>query len=252
MDDFKAAVVVGVDGSPPARAAVSWAVAEARDRDVPLRLVAVVDDHTRIHDQEQAQDALRLACAAIENQSASVPFDEVVRFGSAPSVLLEESRSAAIVCVGSAFREGAPLGVTATTLAERAHCPVAVIRNTDAFTVRGGGVVAVVLDDEPDNDAVVHQAMREGRLRHATVRQIDRRLHSWVRRFPDVHVDIVAAGIGPGTRDSHDREPPQLAVLGRRDAASVAGVVTPNCHPIVGYPDCSVLFVRGEDPAVAD
>ena len=82
MDDFKAAVVVGVAGSPPARAAVSWAVAEARNCDVPLCLAAVVDDHTRIHDQERAQDALRLACAAIESQSASVP-DEVIRFGSA-------------------------------------------------------------------------------------------------------------------------------------------------------------------------
>jgi nucleotide-binding universal stress UspA family protein len=253
MDGLKAAVVVGVDGSPQARAAVSWAVAEARDGDRPMRLVAVVDDQTRIHSQGQAQDALRLASAAIENQPVPVPFEGVVRFGSAPSVLLEESRLAAIICVGSAVRKCAPLGVTATTLAERAHCPVAVIRNTDAFTVRrGGGVVAVVLDDEPDNDAVVHQAMREGRLRHATVRQIDRRLHSWVRRFPDVHVDIVGAGTGPGTRDSHDRELPQLAVLGRHDAASVAGIVTPNCHPIVGYPDCSVLFVRGEDPAVAD
>lgn len=252
MDGFKAAVVVGVDGSPQARAAVSWAVAEACDRDVPLRLVAVVADHTRIHDQEQAQDALRLACAAAESQSMSVPFDEVIRFGCAPSVLLEESRSAAIVCVGSAFRKGAPLGVTATTLTERAHCPVAVIRNADASTVWNDGVIAVVLDDEPDNDAVVHQAMMEGRLRHATVRQIDRRLHSWVRRFPDVHVDIVAAGTGPGTQHAHDRELPQLAVLGRRDAASVAGVVTPNCHPILGYPDCSVLFVRGEDSAIAD
>ena len=252
MDGFKGAVVIGVDGSAQARAAVSWAVAEARDRDLPLRLVAVVDDQTKVHSQEQAQDALRLAFAAIEDQSGSVPFDEVVRCGSAPSVLLEESRSAAIICVGGAFRHGAPLGITATTLAERAQCPVAVIRSIDAFTVPDGGVVAVVLDDDPDNDAVVHQAMKEGRLRHATVRQIDRRLNSWVRRFPDVHVDIVAAGKGPGTPDSHDRELPQLAVLGRRDAASVAGVVTPNCHPIVGYPDCSVLFVRGEDPAVAN
>lgn len=244
MDGSKDAVVVGVDGSPQARVAVSWAVAEARDRDVPLRLVAVVDGQTRIHNQEQAQDALRLACSAIENPSTSVPFERVVEFGSAPWVLLEESRSAAMVCVGSVVHEGIPLGVTATTLAERARCPVAVIRSSDAFSAPPGGVIAVVLDDEPDNDAVVHQAMEEGRRRHATVHQIDRRLDSWVRRFPDVHVELVAAGTGPRDQDSTDGALPQLAVLGRKDVAHVAGVVTPNCHPIVGYPDCSLLFAH--------
>ena len=251
MDGFNDAVVVGVDGSPQARAAVSWAVAEARDRDLPLRLVAVVDDHTRIHSQEQAQDALRLACAAIEDQPVSLPFDGVVRCGSAPSVLLEESRSAAVVCVGGAFRQGAPLGITATTLAEHAHCPVAVIRSTDAFTVRDGGVVAVVLDDEPDNDAVVEQAMkRAGFDTQRCGRSIAGSIAGCAafRTFTSTSWPRNRAG----TRDSHDRELPQLAVLGRRDAASVAGVVTPICHPMVGYPDCSVLFVRGEDPAVAN
>ena len=244
MDGSKGAVVVGVDGSPQARVAVSWAMAEARDRDVPVRLVAVVDDQTQIRNQEQAQDALRLACAATENPSTSVPIEHVVKFGSAPSVLLAESRSAAMVCVGSVVREGTPLGAIATTLAERARCPVAVIRGSDAFSPPARGVIAVVLDDEPDNAAVVHQAMKEGRLRHATVRQIDRRLDSWVRRFPDVDVELVAAGTGRRDRDSPDGALPQLAVLGWRDVARVGGVVTPNCHPIVGYPDCSLLFAH--------
>jgi hypothetical protein len=35
-----------------------------------------------------------------------------------------------------------------------------------------------------------------------------------------------------------------LAVVGSADAAEIAGLATPNCHPIVGYPDCSVLVVR--------
>jgi hypothetical protein len=165
-----------------------------RDRDVPVRLVAVVDDRSRVQNQEQARDALRLACSAIENLSTSVQFEQVVEFGSTPSVLLKESRSAAMVCVGSVVRQGARLGIIASTLAERARCAVAVIRSSDAFSAPPGGVIAVVLDDEPDNDAIVHQAMKEGRLRHATVRQIDRRLDSWVRRFPDVHVELVAAG----------------------------------------------------------
>jgi hypothetical protein len=32
--------------------------------------------------------------------------------------------------------------------------------------------------------------------------------------------------------------------VGRMDAAHLGGLVTPNCHPIVGFPDCSILVVR--------
>jgi hypothetical protein len=106
------------------------------------------------------------------------------------------------------------------------------------------GVIAVVLDDAPDNDEVVHQAMREGRLRNATVRQIDRRANSWVRRFPDVRVQTVAAGCTPAGSDASDSALAQLAVVGRADAERIGELVSPNCHPIVGYPDCSVLLVR--------
>ena len=171
MNETLDAVVVGVDGSPAARAAVSWAVAEARDRGVPLRLVTVIADDRACGDR--ARDALRLARAAVEDQSPIVAFEEVIRHGEVARELLEESRSAALICVGTRHRMGAPLGVIAATLAERAQCAVAVICAAD---VDHDGVIAVVLDDEPDNDAVVLQAMKEGRLRHATVRQIDRRL----------------------------------------------------------------------------
>jgi hypothetical protein len=49
------------------------------------------------------------------------------------------------------------------------------------------GRIAAVQNDESDNDAVVHR-MEEGRLRRAPVLLIDRRLDSWARRCPDVHV----------------------------------------------------------------
>lgn len=137
------------------------------------------------------------------------------------------------------------VGPTATALAERACSPVAIIRTRDDGTPRTEGVVSVVLSDEADNDDVVHLAMQEGRLRRATVRQIDRRTDSWIRRFPDVHVETVAAGTGGQYCDYKNGDAAVgLAVVGRADADQIASLTVPNCHPILGYPDCSVLLVR--------
>ena len=101
-----------------------------------------------------------------------------------------------------------------------------------------------MLDDEPDNDAVVHQAMKEGRLRHATVRQIDRRLTAGCVASPTCTSKPSPRERAGVRRAAPIEGLPQLAVLGRKDAMRVASVVTPNCHPIVGYPDCSLLFVH--------
>ncbi|MDD4866827.1 MAG: universal stress protein, partial [Mycobacterium sp.] len=153
---------------------------------------------------------------------------------------------AALVCVGTARHGRAVdglLGPTAAGLVAHAHSPVAVIRTNRDGSPTPLGVIAVVLNDDPDNDEVVHRAMEEGRLRHATVRQIDRRLNSWVRRYPDVPVQTVAAGTGARYTESHSSAI-GLAVVGSADAERMAGLATPNCHPIVGYPDCSVLVIR--------
>jgi hypothetical protein len=85
--------------------------------------------------------------------------------------------------------------------------------------------------------------MEEGRLRKATVRQIDRRLSGWARRYPDVHVELVAAGAGVKLTENHSNAI-DLAVVGQADANEIAGLRALNCHPIPGYPDCSVLLVR--------
>jgi hypothetical protein len=127
----------------------------------------------------------------------------------------------------------------------RAHCPVAVIRSDCDGSPGDGGVISVVLDDEPDNDAVVHLAMHEGRLRNATVRQIDRRVDSWIRRYPDVPVEIVAAGTGRYYRSAGNHDVGvQLAVVGDSHADEIWALGVPDCRSIVGYPDCSVLIVR--------
>lgn len=242
MDDDCPPVVVGVDGSPAALNAARWAAAEAINRGTRLRLVyAAGDVEDRAMACAHARRILDAAYAAVAGHSPKVQTQTACMPGSPRRVLVEESRDASMICIGADGRYGSPLGPITTALGQGAQCPVAIIRERmDDVT----GVIAVVLDDAPDNDEVVHQAMREGRLRNATVRQIDRRTNSWVRRFPDVRVQTVAAGCTPAGGHAPDPALAQLAVVGRADAERIGEVVSPNCHPIVGYPDCSILLVR--------
>jgi nucleotide-binding universal stress UspA family protein len=245
-------VVVGVNGSQAAVTAAKWTVDEALSRQLPLRLVYVIprrDGQTGPMSEwelERAEMALSQAECAVQQAKKPVEVETAVLSGDPGQVLVDESQAAALICVGTSRRGWASdglLGPTATALVADAQCPVAIIRTNPDGSPIELGVIAVVLNDEPDNDEVVHQAMEQGRRRHATVRQIDRRLNSWVRRYPDVQVQTVAAGTGVKTGERQGGAI-ELAVVGSADAAQIAGLATPNCHPIVGYPDCSVLVVR--------
>ena len=115
------------------------------------------------------------------------------------------------------------------------------------------------MEEEPGNDAVVHAAMEQARLRHAPVLalrvtpwkpgevpydHIDRRLHRWAHRYPDVFVlPVTAGGSFEHYLDTYD-EPIQLAVVGKRHASHVAQLLGPHRDPILPHAGCSVLVVR--------
>jgi nucleotide-binding universal stress UspA family protein len=247
-------VVVGIDGSQAAIDAAMWAVEEAISRGMPLRLVYVcpvkqapskpAEDLRR--DVERAESALRRAEAHVQGTEKPVNVETAVLRGRPDRVLIDESRQAAMMCVGSTGSGRVtrmPLGSTAAALAKHAQCPVAIVR-TGGAPQPGSGWIAAAINDEPDNDAVVHQAMQEARLRKAPVLLIDRRLNSWVRRYPDVHVQTVAARPGATRYVEHHGEPIQLAVVGSADADHLARLVLPDSHPVLRYANCSVLLVR--------
>ena len=244
-------VVVGIDGSQAALEAATWAVAEAANLGVPLRLVYVsAAKHTcrpRVTcGAEHAASALYRAEMAVEDMGRSVHIETATVCGRPDCVLIDESRRAALVCVGSVGKGPCarmPLGSTAAALVKCAHCPVAIVRDVGAPQTDSGWIAAVQ-NDQPDNDAVVHRAMEEGRLRKAPVLLIDMRVDSWIRRYPDVHVETVAARRG-GTRPIENRSDSiQLAVVGSADAEHVARLVWPNYHPVLGDANHSLLLIR--------
>ena len=106
-------MVVGVDGSSAAGAAVDWTCEEATIHGADLRVVHAVD---RGADWSDAQYLLDLAVAECRART-----DVIV------SGLL--SRDADLIAIGSRGRSGfktALFGSVALTVAEHADCPVAV------------------------------------------------------------------------------------------------------------------------------
>lgn len=129
-------VVVGVDGSRAAEQAVLWAIDEAVSRDIPMRLVYVVDprEATTANACEASLAAARTALAdahrSVEATGAPVKVETEILCGRPLAKLLEASSSAAMLCIGSIGLDHARQGATsvAKVLARSARCPVAVIR----------------------------------------------------------------------------------------------------------------------------
>jgi nucleotide-binding universal stress UspA family protein len=125
-------IVVGIDGSDAAILAAEWAVDEALNRDLPLRLVHVIEpgsEAVRL-ETEYAEIALRAARAAVDVLSRDILVESAIRWGGIAAVLADESRNAEMICIGSAAIKGPnepPGDSTSAALTESAHCPVAII-----------------------------------------------------------------------------------------------------------------------------
>ena len=181
------------------------------------------------------------------------PAQTAIVRGRADWVLIDESRRAAMVCVGSEERDLARFAARfgrghpgPAWALPGSDCPVRRRAQTDS------GWIAAVQQRRPDNDAVVHRAMEEGRLRGAPVLLVDRRVDSWVRRYPDVHVQTVATRHGRTRWMENPGDSIQLAVVGSADAEHVARLVWPDYRPVLGDANRSVLLVRPRTAAEID
>lgn len=255
-NDRAPAVVVGVDGSPAALHAARWAIDEAAGRDIPLRLVSVIDPDAprgaadRDGRLAAARAALREAGEAVDGAGQSIKVESEILWGRPLAELARESRSAAMICVGSIGLDHACSGEgsTAAALAGVALCPVAVIQRPAhrAAAPNVGGVVARV-----DNGAVLRCAFEEARLRRAPLllisisriddgddgsrlaqAQLERRVARWTRLYPDVEVESLVARGSVARYFAEDNRPDRLFVTDFFGHADMSGAA------------CSVLAVR--------
>jgi nucleotide-binding universal stress UspA family protein len=107
--DPPAAVVVGIDGSKAAVREALWAIDEAVDRDIPLRLIYAIDPlnvlgrdpDSAVHRLATAEIAVRDAFIAIGASRAPVKIEAEIVQKDPVTALTRASHSAALICVGA-------------------------------------------------------------------------------------------------------------------------------------------------------
>ncbi len=177
--DTRGRVVVGVDGSPGSRAALVLALERAAERGADVEVVAtysvpypwaggrgLLPDPTALHDATETgarallDDLLHTPAVA----SLGLPTPElVVSEGPAGAVLIERSRDADLLVVGSRGRgavRSALLGSVALHCVTGAACPVLVVGSEQPEPV-GSRVVVVGVDGSPSSRAALRAALQE-------------------------------------------------------------------------------------------
>lgn len=268
-------IVVGIDGSRAAVDAALWAVDEAASRDVPLRLLYVIDEcgagmgepHAVGSGFTVAESAVRRALTAVDGAGQPVKIETQIVQGPASASLIRASAAASMVCVGAIgmhhFRAGR-VGSTAATLAVSARCPAAIVRGRGRSPRSPRGIV-VGIDAAPDNEELLGAAMEEARLRNAPLQvvvceraagstaqhsdrreraDLDHRLARWQRRHPNLPAESRTVRGSLLDYLAHPDQSVQLVVVAAEDRDHLNGLIGPIGTAVLRHAGCSLLVVN--------
>ena len=189
-----AGIVVGVDGSEGAAAALRWAAFEAGLRGASLTAVLATgpEKHLRFRrsstdpgaDEAAARRALEEAVTAALGPSGTAKVERVIVHDEPVRSVTWVADGADLLVVGARGRS--PLGELVLASVSQgclhhARCPVAVVRGPAAGLPRAAGHLVVGLDGSPASEGVLAWAVEHTRRRRARVTVV--RAH--LQPFPD-------------------------------------------------------------------
>jgi nucleotide-binding universal stress UspA family protein len=272
-------LVVGVDGSAGALAAVRWAAQMARERRCGLRLVHALPelpapypraDPTYEQLLEAAAGQGRTMLAEARAAAPDVEVKTVLRPERPADALAAESADAAMLVLGTPGLRPLGrilLGSVTVALTAHAHCPVALIRphvGEDEPPTEGPVVVGV--DGSPASEEAIAAAFEEASWRSARLVAVHcrrdswgageageqfghellaQRLAGWREKYPDVVVDREVVVGRPAERllDFADRA--QLLVVGSRGRGGFGGLALGSTsQSLMSYALCPVVVAR--------
>ena len=215
-------IVVGLDGSPGADAALAWAVEAARRRKATLWLVHA-KDLVRFGDrwlallppvETQPMTWSVLTASLVELEDVDVADEPYLDLGPPVDVLLERARDAQMVVVGSRGHGGFVsllLGSTSLQVAMRAPCPVVVVREPVVGGELGpsAGRVVIGVDGSAMSDAAIRFGFEEADSRGIGLTAV----HAW--QSPEITPDAAPSDVWRAAEE-HER-----AVLAERLAGWV-------------------------------
>ena len=185
-------IVVGIDDSPAARAAVQWAARDAELRNVPLTLVHAVSPEVSTwlrtplpagvmrwqqdHGRRLIDGALKVVEEATTHGGPAGVHTEILSSGAAPT-LIDLSKDAELVVTGaqgSGRWPGRLLGSVSSALLRHAQCPVAIVHDEEQ-AVPDTAPVLVGIDGSPASELATAIAFDEASRRETSLIA----LHAW-------------------------------------------------------------------------
>jgi nucleotide-binding universal stress UspA family protein len=245
-------VVVGVDESAGAAAALRWAVAEAEARGWSLTAVLawgfLDQHHARVaepfdpaYGEADARAALDAIVAEVVGTPPAATIDRKVVCDRPARALLEASEGADLLVVGArglgGFR-GLLLGSVSQQCLHHATCPVAVVREGVQRAREGVGRIVVGIDGSDAARRALDWALEEGRVHRASVEAV----HAWA--LPYAGGELFAAGL-------YDPEPFEGAARNVLDeaveSADASGLPAPVTRTVTNGSAARAILVAAED-----